>query len=603
VKYLLRILGYVRPYMQLTGGILATILALAVTSLTPAWLTKLIIDGAIPNMQARLLVGLVLLYLLIIGANAALSALQSYMVQILGQHVIQDLRNEVFRAVQAQSMNFFDKYETGQLMSRATSDVSLIQLFINSALLNIIGSTFTPLVALVILFRIDVKLTLLVLLAVPPLLVIQVQIARIRRYWRSIQRKIGELSVVLQESLVAIKLVKAFNRLAAEAQRFNGANWQIRQERLWAQRRSLILGQLQGLCTSLASVLVLAVGAEQVMAHVMTIGTLVAFQRYVNLLFQPFQRVASINQTVQMATVAAERVFEVLDAPISVHDPETPTAFPPLRGAVTFEHVSFRYPTGRRVLHDLNLHIPAGQTLAIIGPSGAGKSTLVSLIPRFYDPSRGRILVDGHDVREYRLRDLRTSIAMVLQETFLFNLSVRDNIRYGRPDAGDAEVIAAAQVADAHRFICEDLSDGYDTIIGEKGVRLSGGQRQRLAIARAICADPSILILDEATSSVDTRTDATIQKGLSELLAGRTTILIAHRLSTVHKAQQILLLHGGRALAIGTHEQLMQSSPEYRRLHDLQSDQNGVADAAITALFAELDQKEAAEAAALAGAR
>ncbi|HEY8743449.1 MAG TPA: ABC transporter ATP-binding protein, partial [Chloroflexota bacterium] len=300
MKYLVRILGYVRPYMQLTGGILATILALAVTSLTPAWLTKLIIDGAIPKMQARLLVGLVLLYLLIIGANAALSALQSYMVQILGQHVIQDLRNEVFRAVQAQAMPFFDKYETGQLMSRVTSDVSLIQLFINSALLNIIGSTFTPLVALVILFRIDVTLTLLVLLAVPPLLVIQMQIARIRRYWRSIQARTGELSVVLQESLVAIKLVKAFNKLTAEAQRFNGANWTIRQERLWAQRRSLILGQLQGLCTSLASVLVLAVGAEQVMAHVMTIGTLVAFQRYVNLLFQPFQRVASINQTVQM---------------------------------------------------------------------------------------------------------------------------------------------------------------------------------------------------------------------------------------------------------------------------------------------------------------
>jgi ABC-type multidrug transport system fused ATPase/permease subunit len=603
MNYLLRILGYVRPYARLTTGVLLTILALAVTGLTPAWLTKLIIDGAIPHMQGRLLVGLVLLYLLIIGANAGLSALQSYMVQILGQHVIQDLRNEVFSAVQAQSMSFFDKYETGQLMSRVTSDVSLIQLFINSALLNIIGSTFTPLVALVILFRIDIKLTLLVLLAVPPLLVIQMQIARIRRYWRSIQRRIGQLSVVLQESLIAIKLVKAFNRLAAEALRFNGENWEIRQERLWAQRRSLVLGQLQGLCTSFASVLVLAVGAEQVMAHAMTIGTLVAFQRYVNMLFQPFQRVASINQTVQMATVAAERVFEVLDAPISVHDPAIPTAFPPIRGDVTFEHVSFSYPTGREVLHDLCLHVPAGQTLAVIGPSGAGKSTMVSLIPRFYDPSKGTILIDGHDVRAYRLHDLRTNIAMVLQETFLFNLSVRDNIRYGRPDADDAEVEQAARVADAHRFICEDLADGYDTIIGEKGVRLSGGQRQRLAIARAICARPSILILDEATSSVDTRTDATIQQGLSEVLAGRTTILIAHRLSTVQKAQQILLLHGGRALAIGSHDELLRTSPEYRRLHDLQSDKGDVADAAINALFAELEAKAAAEAAVPAGVR
>jgi len=304
-----------------------------------------------------------------------------------------------------------------------------------------------------------------------------------------------------------------------------------------------------------------------------------------------------------MATVAAERVFEVLDAPISVRDPVPPTAFPPIRGDVTFEHVSFSYPTGREVLHDLCLHLPAGQTLAVIGPSGAGKSTMVSLIPRFYDPAKGTILIDGHDVRAYRLHDLRTNIAMVLQETFLFNLSVRDNIRYGRPDADDAEVEQAARVADAHRFIGEDLADGYDTIIGEKGVRLSGGQRQRLAIARAICAQPSILILDEATSSVDTRTDATIQQGLSEVLAGRTTILIAHRLSTVQKAQQILLLHGGRALAIGSHDQLMRTSPEYRRLHDLQSDKGDVADAAINALFAELEAKEAAEAAVPAGVR
>lgn len=603
MTHLWRILQYVRPYGRLTSGVLVTILALAVTGLSPAWLTKLAIDGAIPHMQPRLLVALVLLYLLISGANAALSALQAYLVQILGQHVIQDLRNEVFRAVEAQSMSFFDKYETGQLMSRVTSDVNLIQLFINSALLNIIGSTFTPLVALVILFRVDAPLTLLVLLVVPPLIAIQLQIGRIRRFWRSIQRKVGELSVTLQETLTAVKLVKAFNRLTAEAERFNAQNWQIRQERLWAQRRSIIFGQLQNLCTSWASVLVLAAGAEQVIGHAMTIGTLVAFQRYVTMLFQPFQRVASINQTVQMATVAAERVFEVLDAPVSVRDPDVVTTQPPLRGDITFERVSFAYPNGRQVLHDVSLHIPAGQTLAIIGPSGAGKSSLVSLLPRFYDPTSGRILLDGHDLREFQLRQLRTSIAMVLQETFLFNLSVRDNIRYGRPDADDATVEQAARIADADRFIMQDLPDGYDTVIGEKGVRLSGGQRQRLAIARAICANPSVLILDEATSSVDTRTDATIQHGLSEVLAGRTTIVIAHRLSTVTKAQQILLMHGGRVLAAGSHDCLLETSPEYRRLHALQSAHGDVADAAIAALFAELDASDMAPSAQPVGAR
>ncbi len=591
MKDLLRTFNYIRPYPWLTAAVIGTILAMAFTTLTPAWLMAQIIDNAIPKMRPELLVILVLLYAVLSLGNAGLAAWQNYLVQVLGQHVIQDLRNQVFEAIERQSSAFFDTHETGQLMSRVTNDVNLIQLFLNSALLNIIGSTITPVVALIILLRTDVSLTLLVLLATPPIVVFQLRIARIRIFWRSIQRRVGELNVVLQESLSAIKLVKAFNRLASEAARFDTFNSQIRKERLWAQGNSMVFGQLQGLATSIASVVVLAVGANHVIAHAMTIGTLVAFQRYVNMLFLPFQRVANVNQTTQMATVAAERLFEVLDAPVTITDPPVPVIFTTLRGEIDVDHLSFAYTNGRRVLHDVTLHVPAGQTLALIGASGSGKSTLVGLIPRFYDPSAGRILIDGTDVRDFRLSELRRSIAMVLQDSFLFNLSVADNIRYGRPQAPASDVEQAARIADAHRFIMEDLPDGYDTIIGEKGVRLSGGQRQRLAIARAVCANPRILIMDEATSAVDTRTEANIQAGLREVLGNRTTILIAHRLSTVARAQQIALMHKGKIIAAGSHDALMATSPEYRRLHDLQSEHGDVAEAAIAALFQEFESE------------
>ena len=591
MNYLLRIFGYVRPYTSIVGGVIATIVILAGTNLLPAWVQKLIIDGLTRHTQLRVLLGLAALYFVVVAVNAGLNALQANLVQVLGQHIIEDLRNEVFRAIQRQGMPFFDKYETGQLMSRVTSDVNLIQLFVNSTLVNLIGSIFTPFFALIILFRLDVALTLWVLLTIPPIVVLQLRLARIRLIWREIQRRVGEMNVVLQESLVAIKLVKAFNRLKAEAERFNSSNWQIRQDRLWAQRQSITLGQLQNLCTNLGMVIVLTVGAQQVIVHAISLGTLVAFQRYISLLFLPFQRVAAINQTTQMAMVAAERVFEVLDAPITIRNPEPPVALPPQRGEVVFEHVTFGYIPGRPVLRDISLKIPAGETLAIIGVSGSGKSSLIHLVPRFYDPQKGRVLIDGHDVREYQLGDLRRRIGMVMQEIFLFNLSIRDNIRYGRPDASDEEVERAARIADAYRFITQDLPDGFDTIIGEKGVRLSGGQRQRLAIARAICADPLILILDEATSSVDTRTDAAIQRALRDVLKDRTTIVIAHRLSTVQQAHRIVMLHRGQIVAYGTHQELLQTSREYRLLNDLQSSRTDLADAALTQLMTVLEDR------------
>ncbi|MCB0242646.1 MAG: ABC transporter ATP-binding protein [Anaerolineae bacterium] len=496
---------------------------------------------------------------------------QAFTAERNSQSVAFDMRNDLFSKISKLSFSYHDRNQTGQLMVRATDDVEKVRLFIGQGLLQAIGALFLLVGTLIILFSTNVKLTLVVLPILPLALIAFMVFGRISQpLFVKVQQKLSALNTVLQENLAGIKVIKAFTRERSEQKKFDAAADTLMAQQVTVARTFSFLFPIVFLIANIGQALVLYFGGRQIIEGTLTLGQYQEFSIYLIFIFLPLAQLGIIITQMSQASASANRVFEILDAENEVTNAPDAVTLPSVQGRVAFENVTFRYFSGGDpVLSDVSFEAEPGQTVALLGATGSGKTTIINLIPRFYDPSEGKVLIDGHDIREVQLESLRSQIGIVLQETTLFTGTIRDNIAFGKPDATQEEVVAAAQAAAAHDFIVS-FPAGYDTPVGERGATLSGGQKQRLAIARALLLNPQLLILDDSTSAVDLETEYHIQKALDLLMKGRTSFVIAQRISTVINADQILVLEKGRVVARGKHADLMETSAVYAEIYNSQ---------------------------------
>ena len=568
MKSLFRMLRYLWRYWQATlAAYLSLILSSAAMLVTPRLLQGLI-DRGIATRDMSLIVSLALAMIGVALVGALFRFFQGYLSEKASQGVAYDLRNEIFAKIQHLSFSYHDRSQTGQLLTRATNDVELVRQFTGMGFLQLLNAIVLLVGSVAFLVSMNWQLALIVLLIVPLALgIFGFFASRARPMFTQVQQKLSALNTVLQENLAGVRVVKAFVREPYEATRFGDTNVALRDTHVRVGKMLAAVIPLIFAIANLGTLVVIWAGGLQVIGGALTIGELVAFNAYLMMLMMPVGILGMILTMISRAGASAERVIEILEAQIEVKDKPGAPSLPPLKGQVIFENVSFRYVgSGENVLGGVSFVAQPDQIIALLGATGSGKSTVINLIPRFYDVTGGRITVDGHDVRDVTLESLRSQIGIVLQETTLFSGTIRDNIAFGRPDAPQEKVIAAARAAEAHDFIAE-FPDGYETWVGERGVTLSGGQKQRIAIARALLMDPHILILDDSTSSVDVTTEGRIQAALEELMKSRTSFVIAQRISTVLNADQILVLDKGRVVAQGTHEDLMESSPIYADIY------------------------------------
>ncbi|GAB4579500.1 MAG: ABC transporter ATP-binding protein [Anaerolineales bacterium] len=569
-QILWRALGYLKPSYKIVLGIyLSMFLIQGLVILNPQVIRWMIDRGIYGGDQPFLtwavfgLLGLTLI-------KGVLTFFQGKWTELVSQQVAYDLRNEIQNKLNSLSFSFHDQTEAGQILSRSIQDVERIRFLTGRAVLRLVEGAFLLLATAAILFWMNASLALMVILTLPLLLHRAITFGKVFRPLSiEIQNQLAILTTRLEQNLRGAQVVKAFAQEDREIERF------VEQNELWfsmsakaARLESLNIPFLN-LIANLGTVFIIWYGGTLVIRGALTLGELVAFTTYLAQLIRPIQLIGRIIPILSIAASAGERIFEILDAFPDVDDKPGAIVMQNVRGEVRFENVSFRYKFSKNVLKEITFHAQPGQVIALLGMTGSGKSTIINLLARFYDVTAGRILIDGYDIRDIQLQSLRHHIGIVLQDTVLFATTIRENIAFGRPNATDEEVIAAARDAQAHDFILQ-TPNGYATRVGERGITLSGGQKQRVAIARALLTDPRILILDDATSSVDTQTERLIQQALSRLMEGRTTFVIAHRLSTIRRADQILVLEKGQIVARGTHTTLLASSPLYRELYELQ---------------------------------
>jgi len=550
-------------------------LALVGAQLLIPWLVRnlinLVTDQALSPATMQRVTQLSIIALIAFIGRGFMQFLRSYMAHLAGWGVVSDARKFVYEHLQKLSLRFYEDKQTGQLMSRVVNDTDLFERMIAHAIPDVLVNIITFFGITAILASLNWQLTLYSMAPIPLVILALVAFAKVvRPAFRKRQVQVGELNAILNDSFAGIREIKAFNRESEQLERVELGIENYKVSLMTALRLMAVFQPFIDFSTSIGQLVAIFFGGRMALMGVLSVADLVAFFLYLEIFYQPIRALGTSWEQIQESLAGFDRIAELLDEEPEVKVSQHPQPLPePIQGALKLDNISFSYIDGEPVLENINLDIPAANVVALVGPTGVGKSTLVSLIPRFYDVQEGAISLDGIDIQDLEIEDLRNKISIVLQDVFLFHGTVRENILFGNPKAGDEDIIHAAQVANAHDFIMA-LPDGYETMIGERGVKLSGGQRQRLSIARAVLKDSPILILDEATSAVDTETELLIQQALERLMKGRTTIIIAHRLSTVRNADKIVVLEGKEIVEQGTHDSLIVQNGLYHRLYTVQ---------------------------------
>ena len=562
-----RALKYLRPYWLIALGAIISLLFVTAANLVFPQIVRRVIDDGIQAGHMQTIIWGALALVGVAAVRGVFNFAQGFWSEKAAQDVAFDVRNDLFNQIQGLSFSYHDRAQTGQLMTRLTSDVEMVRQFTGMGLFQFVSALIMLLGSAALLLAMNWQLALVTLATVPVVLGVLVRlVGLIRPMFEQVQAKLGRLNTVLQENLAGIRVVKAFAREPFERTRFQAANQDYLAINMQVLRIFSASFPFVFFIFNLGTGGIIWMGGDMVIGGRLSLGELAAFMTYLNFIMFPLLMIGMLAAMTARSAASARRIFEILDAQSEVSDTPGAVPLPPISGRVAFEGVTFRYLGSERdSLSHVSFVVEPGQTAAVLGVTGSGKSTVINLIPRFYDVSSGRVTIDGYDVRNVMLDSLRSQIGIVLQETVLFSGTIRDNIAYGRPQASHEEVVAAARAAQAHDFVME-MPEGYQTVVAERGVGLSGGQRQRIAIARALLLDPRILILDDSTSSVDAETEYQIQGALEQLMQGRTSFVIAQRISTVRLAHLILLFDAGRLVATGTHQQLLEDSELYAEI-------------------------------------